>query len=159
VADINDSIAACADNRPTTRDLYGADVFVPCCYGSAHDGPDGCTCWVPVHDSVQAPIDDTMEPEQRTKCCGKCAYRNGSPEREAGRHDELIDHVYSGDRFYCHDGMRQVIEYRHPDGRTAPADAPGGEFVPHVENGVAYKADGSPADICAGWGAHRKAIA
>jgi hypothetical protein len=31
--------------------------YVPCCYGSASDGPAGCTCWRPPFDSEQLSAD------------------------------------------------------------------------------------------------------
>lgn len=142
---------------PDDRDDYtykGDDV--PCCYGGMHHGPAGCTCWEPVYDVEQADPSLARQPETRATCCGDCAYRNGSPERDDDFGVELRDVAGDGSRFYCHVGMRRVAEWRHPSGRTLPGDP--ADYRPPVLGEVAFKADGTPASLCAGWAAHRRAL-
>lgn len=144
------------DSGPDDRGDYRDDEM-PCCMAGAMRGPRACTCWEPVYDLNQAVIPDiTAQPETRATCCHDCAYRNGSPEREDGYEDELRDVAGSGSRFACHQGMRRVIAWRHPDGRELPAGD--GDYQPPILGLVAFKADGSPADLCAGWEAHRKGL-
>lgn len=143
---------------PDDRDDYtyeGADF--PCCTGASMGGPRSCTCWTQVYDIEQAdPKIETTVVETRETCCDDCAYRNGSPEREREYTDELVDIAGDGSRFFCHKGMRRVVAWRHPNGRELPAGA--GDYAPPVVDGVAYRADGTPADLCAGWAAHRRAL-
>lgn len=140
---------------PDDRDEYN-DSEVPCCMAGAMHGPRGCTCWEAVFDIEQA---DPAGGEMgiRAKCCHDCAYLNGSPEREDGYTDELVDLAGTlRDQFACHQGMRRVTVWRHPDGREIPAG--NGDYRPPFVDGVAYKADGTPADLCAGWASHRAAL-
>lgn len=137
------------------RDDYSSHE-APCCMAGAMRGPRACTCWEPVYDLDQAEPDLSGLPATRRECCGDCAYRNGSPERGDGYGDELRDVAGDGSTFACHQGMRRAVAYVHPDGRTIPA--PEGDYQPPVLGAVAYKADGSPADLCAGWSAHRRAL-
>lgn len=133
-----------------------ADEYGFCCYGAAAMGADRCTCWVPVYDAEQAPPRRELETSTRAKCCHDCAYRNGSPERERGDEDDLRELALNAAScddappFYCHDGMRRIVSWRHPDGRELPA-GPGDYVVP--EGSRAFRADGTPADRCAGWAA------
>lgn len=145
------------DGSPDDRDDFDYDAGeVPCCMGSAVRGPRGCTCWTPVFDLDQADPDLDAEPSTRTTCCDDCAYRNGSPERADGQDDELQDIAGDGSRFACHKGMRRVVTWEHPDGREITAEA--GDYQPPMSGPVAFKADGSPAEYCAGWNAHRRAL-
>lgn len=118
------------------------DTAAPCCWGSV-DAPDGCTCWEPVYDLDQQP--DAPGPRRtRDVRCEDCAYRPGSPEHGTG---ELPGP--KSRPFYCHQGMRRVAAFRHPDGRELPAGP--GDYAPPVRDGLPRKADGTPADRCAGW--------
>jgi MoaA/NifB/PqqE/SkfB family radical SAM enzyme len=67
----------------------------------------------------------------------------------------LDDIITRGDIFWCHQGIRRVVEYRHPDGRVYPvpplAAGVDGAYEPPIIDGRPYKADGTPADVCAGW--------
>lgn len=150
--------------------------IVPCCMGAAVGGLSSCTCWEPIFDLEQAtPNVATLRVSiqqgaqlcvvTRPRCCGDCAYRNDSPERRDGRTDELLD-IAGSARFFCHQGMRRVIGWKHPvldpaieaffvDGML-PAGA--GDYRPPIIDAVAFKADGQPADLCAGWNAHRWAL-
>jgi hypothetical protein len=140
------------DDAPTTG----------CCIGEVMGGPSHCTCWEPVYDLEQQPLaDDGVPPDDvpiRAKCCHDCAYRNGSPER-ADPHEEdallALPHQ-EGREFWCHQGLRRAVAYRHPDGRTRPAGD--GDYQPPIgpaARPVAWKADGTVGELCAGWAAHR----
>lgn len=141
-----------------------------CCMGAAAMGPQRCTCWEPVYDLEQAEPDPTavrllgagVQPVTRTVPCHDCAYRPGSPERRGEEgyagNQELLDHIVaSGERFWCHQGMRKPIAWRHPSEATVPVEVDGYD-PPRVE-GVPYKADGQPGEVCAGWAARRRALA
>jgi len=129
-----------------------------CCYGAAVHGAAGCTCWVAVYDQEQAPV-QYGAPAQRTKRCADCAFASGSPERtgdEKMQHSgegELQELVYSRNSFACHIGMRRIVEWRHPSGVVVAA-YPGSYAPPDRSAGRcsewAAKADGTPADACAG---------
>lgn len=124
-----------------------------CCWGEVMDGPTRCTCWEPIYDLKQAePADIDAEPKQNIKCCHDCAYRVGSPEKTRGQQEWLEEIAADGaSRFFCHQGMRRVVAWEHPDG-TRIEEKPGA-YDPIQHGAVAFKADGSPADLCAGWGA------
>jgi hypothetical protein len=63
-----------------------------------------------------------------------------------------------GHRFWCHDGLLRVVQWRHePSGVTIPAHP--ATYTPPVRDGVPYKADGSAGYLCAGWDARRRANA
>lgn len=131
--------------------------------GEAMRGPRGCTCWTPVFDLEQQPIKRFMAPRTRTKCCGDCAYRNGSPERAEEGGTEHLQFIAEPDvpaSFWCHDGMRKVIAWRHPDGREVKVDPDGvDDFQPPIRENAAgvrccWQVDGTPAARCGGWRAH-----
>ncbi len=138
---------------------------VPCCYGSAHNGPGGCTCWEPVHDLEQAPV-QVAEPAVRPECCHDCAYRTGSPESLGdGRYGlsdpgELEDFAGRAGktRFFCHQGSRRVVAWRHPTGAVHPVPEDVRYYDSPVHDLVAYKADGAPQEICAGFAARRRQL-
>lgn len=131
--------------------------WVPCCMGSANGGPRGCTCWEPVFDLEQQPIQPEIRDVVRDRGCDDCAYRPGSPERaDPGEAAELEEHVARGEIFWCHQGIRCAIAYHHPDGRIydpgvrqdyRPPLTPAPDSRP-------YKADGT---LCAGWWARYEA--
>lgn len=135
-----------------------------CCMGAAVYGDRRCTCWTPVYDLEQQPLanggvpPNEAEIPQRTKCCHDCAYRNGSPERERGEGDQLDDWALDGrSEFWCHQGVRKVVAWRHPDGRELPA-AEGDYRPPQTTEPrfAIWKADGTVGERCAGWAACRK---
>jgi hypothetical protein len=133
-----------------------------CCDGSAVKGPQYCTCWTPRFDMDQQPVTEG-EPGTRTALCGDCAYRPGSPERQGDERyngdQEFLDRIVAtGERFFCHAGIRQAVRLVHPSGAEVDllALAPG-DYRPPIVNGIPYKADGSPGDLCAGWAARRRA--
>lgn len=158
------------DSGPDDRDDF-ADDEMPCCMASAMRGPRACTCWEPVYDLEQAEavakfgrdpdlpgvVHEGPTMKTRETCCHDCAYRNDSPERAEGYDEELRDVAGTvGDVFACHEGMRRVVSWRHPDGRELPAGD--GDYAPPMIGGVAFKADGTSADLCAGWAAHRRGL-
>lgn len=151
------------------------DKFPPvgdgsCCWGALLRGPISCTCWEPVYDTEQQPVDQDAArllsagcaPVTRTTMCHDCAYRPDSPEKRG-------DESYNGDAefleriardaegFWCHQGMRIPTGWRHPSGAEI-SGSPGGYTPPRVD-GVPYRADGTPAELCAGWDARRRALA
>lgn len=151
----------------------GAENFPPagdgsCCYGAAIYGPHRCTCWTPVYDLDQQPVDGQsvkllaagVEPVTRRLMCEDCAYRPGSPERSGdpsyvGDADRL-EEIAAADRFWCHQGIRKPVKWRHPSG--VEIDAHPGAYRPPSHDGVPYRADGTPAELCAGWDARRRAL-
>lgn len=126
-----------------------------CCTGSANGTPLDCTCWEPVWDLGQQPVQPGLpRPADPPRMCGDCAYRPGSPER-AGEPShqgdrELLDNlVDNGAPFFCHAGMRRPVKWVHPSGAEIPGHA--ANYRPPIRDGVPYKADGTPGDICSGW--------
>lgn len=145
--------------------VYGP-IVVPdpvggaCCDGSAVKGPQYCLCWEPVFDAGQQPVIEGG-PGRRAVACSDCAYKAGSPERQGderynGDPEFLNRIVATGERFYCHVGIRQAVKLVHPSGAEVDllAVAPG-DYRPPIEDGIPYKADGTPGDLCAGWAARR----
>jgi hypothetical protein len=133
-----------------------------CCWGTAIRGPEHCTCWEPEYDLEQLPISDADSPMPmpRAEMCGDCAFRPDSPERNGdegyennGGLDDLTELVDKGQPFYCHQGMRRIVRWRHPSG--AAADDHPGNYAPPMATianaQIPFKADGTPGDICAGW--------
>lgn len=136
-----------------------------CCIGSAMRGWDHCTCWEKVFDLDQsAPVEIVQRADcaERSSSCNDCAYRQDSPERSGDDYVEenLLDLAETGQPFWCHEGMRRVVALVHPDGRRIdlPDETRFHDYDPLQFDGVAYKADGTPAVICGGWAArHEKA--
>lgn len=126
---------------------------VGCCWGEANDGPEGCTCWVPVYDIAQAPPRPPTDPDDlaaQPVMCGDCAYRKDSPERATPHEEEvLLELPDSGRPFWCHEGMRRPVSWVHPDGREVPGDP--ANWTPPVVGSIPYRADGSPGLLCHGW--------
>jgi hypothetical protein len=138
--------------RDQLEDLMGL-----CCMGVANGGPDYCTCWEPEHDLVQSLQLDADSPlVVAPKCCHDCAYRNGSPERSGDEADWLLELPSEQAIFFCHQGIRRVLRYRHPAGIILPTGP--GDYDPPRGEGRVFRADGSPAEICAGFAAYRSAL-
>lgn len=130
------------------------DVDPGCCYGSAAKGPEACTCWEPQYDKPQQDIVKGLEPVERQDMCHDCAYKFGSPERVEGfDEDWLLSLPISGERFFCHQGMRRILRCRHPSG--AVLEAPPGAYDPPRSGSIAYRADGTPEQLCGGWAARK----
>ncbi len=81
------------------------------------------------------------EPTMRRKCCSDCGCRRDSPLIP---YADVADLAAEGKPFYCHEGA-QFDEYGGFEWDTAQGAAP------------PVKADGTPADLCAGWSAYRRA--
>ncbi len=137
--------------------LHPDDETAGCCYGSAMDGQDACTCWVAVYDVEQT------EPRKptglgdiapRPSMCADCAFRPGSPERgDTFTREALLELPLRGDPFWCHEGMRRPARWEHPDGRVM-AGSPDDWHPARIGSvPIPYRADGSPALLCAGWAA------
>lgn len=125
--------------------------LVPCCMGAAVHGPRSCTCWEPVFDQPQhEPVGDCSRSARRHALCHDCAYRPGSPERsDPETAGGLMSLPEVGQPFYCHQGMRRLVRWEHPDGRTYTPDRD--DYHPGYAEDVPLKADGTPAAICEGW--------
>lgn len=162
--------------------VYGDDICASapwpdagggaCCIGAAVYGPERCTCWEPVYDLEQQPqVPGLLSTAQPTQC-HDCAYRPGSPERNGdegykGDQEALDDYVVRGAPFWCHQGMRHVVKWVHPSGMEVPGHPAAYKPPVVIEQAVAgddstrrplaLKADGTPADLCAGWVARRLA--
>lgn len=131
-----------------------------CCEGSAVRGPQYCTCWATEFDLGQAPPEPEFDPGTRDAMCGDCAFKPGSPERQGDERyngdAEFLDRiVVTGERFFCHVGIRRAVRLVHPAG--AVVEVPPGDYRPPIIDGIPYKADGTPGDLCAGWAARRRA--
>ncbi len=106
-----------------------------------------------------------MQP--RAAPCHDCAFRPGSPERSG---DERYAHSGEGELagiaagrnpFVCHQGMRRVLRWRHPSGAVHEEPTPDRYDPPETRYAampVVWKADGTPADLCAGHCAARRAM-
>lgn len=150
---------------PVIRILAG---LVSCCLGAHEDGPEGCTCWNPIYDVDQAPAVDHPEPGQRSEMCADCAYRPDSPERtgderhKASGEGELDDLARGDNPFWCHQGLRKPVAYKHETlGIVVPADTDAYD-PPMVIVGraqIPIKADGTAGDRCAGWAARKNQLA
>lgn len=143
------------DNLPAV-----GDPDAPCCMGVAERGPESCTCWSPVFDLEQTDPDGLAIAGAMARPCSDCAYRKNSPERRGEEHmrgdEEFLERiVVDGEPFWCHDGMRQVVAWKH-EGTGIRLDLTStGDYRPPVLEGIPYRADGRPGDLCAGWLARR----
>jgi hypothetical protein len=146
---------AWADAHPEDESVRG------CCEGEAYYGPDRCTCWQPVYDVEQLPprppksADDI---EVQHSMCGDCAFRPDSPERaDEWLAESLMSLAEKGTPFWCHDGMRRPVLWRHPDGREIPGDP--ADYQPAMVGPVPFRADGRSGLLCAGWMARAARVA
>lgn len=148
----------CGDGSAPADALRTLTLLRGCCYGAAEYGPDRCTCWEPIYDQEQEPADRAASPGTRSTMCDDCAYRPTSPEAQGDPNYSERPEPGAG-TFWCHQGMRRPVAWRHPAGITV--EATGHFYEPPVlrgpdGEGVPYKADGSPGDRCAGWAAHAR---
>jgi hypothetical protein len=132
-----------------------------CCWEAVDGGLTACSCWEPVYSVDQAdpqPCDiPRNEIPARVTMCGDCAFRPGSPERSTEWHrEELFALADRGEPFFCHDGMRRPLAWRHPTLGEIPGDPD--DWQPPIIDGVPYRAPGEPALMCAGWAARRKTV-
>ena len=128
-----------------------------CCWGAIIHGKDRCTCWVAVYDLEQQPLKPGPM-GLRVRMCDSCAYRANSPEKRGeegyqGDAEFLDGLILTGEFFACHQGIRKPVRWVHPSGAEIPGHPAG--YNPPLRDGVPYKADGTPADLCAGWAARR----
>ncbi len=134
--------------------------FYGCCDGEMIKGARYCICWVPVYDQEQAPPIPPGDGEIRPRdtLCGDCAYRPDSPEMSNALDAETLRSLpLKGRTFFCHEGMRRVARWDHPDGRTVPGAA--GDYRPTFDpQGRPYQANGRVGLLCAGWAACSRAI-
>lgn len=151
----------CRNDAAPYDALRTISALATCCLGACQDGPMGCTCWEPEYDFDQtAPT--AAEPATRLIMCSTCAYRPTSPERRGDPNYELSDdELPTGEvPFWCHQGMRKPLRWRHPLGITV--EATGDYYDPPMilagHQPVPYKADGTPGDRCAGWAAARRRL-
>lgn len=143
------------DDATAARLLADGPWF--CCLSAAEahtpeDAVRDCTCWTPIHDleqttGIHGPAD--ARPDQ----CHDCAYLattatdpDAYPEQ---RERDLLFELGPDQPFICHQGMRRTIGWRHPAGHVI--DAPRGAYDPPERGSLAWKADGTPADLCAVW--------
>lgn len=146
-------------------DWTGPADGVPCCLGTAVNDWDACTCWQPIYDPPEQARMLRGEVTVMPGMCGDCAYRPGSPERRgspdaaADGHD-LDDLAISGERFWCHDGMRRIVAMRHTGtGETIEITGQHHYDPPIDWLGIPHRVDGTPGALCAGWDARRRAWA
>lgn len=125
----------------TPEDIAAGNQW--CCYGDAEYGPTGCTCWDPVYDLEQKPPVITAVSGTRRTRCVDCAFRADSPERADGMVLEALPN------FMCHQGIRRPVAFVHPDGRRREVHD-SADYQPPIIGGIPYRADGRPADECAG---------
>lgn len=143
-----------AKAHPDEDDPTVPDELRWCCYG-ATSYLDRCTCWEPVWNVEQQlprlPVElEHLQP--RAKVCGDCAFRKDSPERsDAWQEETLLSLAERGQPFWCHDGMRRPVEWRHPHGITIAGDT--ADWQPPIVHAVPFRADGTPGLLCAGWAA------
>lgn len=155
----------CAGNSAPSPVIRILAELATCCLGAAEEGPHACTCWEPVYDLEQQPVQEDLAAVAgtREKACDNCAYRAGSPEREGddryqGSEDGDLERFARDGVFWCHQGMRKPVLWRHRLGIEVAADSDAYE-PPMVRCGpelVPFKADGTPGERCAGWAALRR---
>lgn len=146
------------DAQIATLDPNGVGWF--CCWDAVLEGEDGdtaasirgCTCWTPVYDLEQHDP-EPGPPRTRAEQCHDCAYL-AATGREPDRYPEQRDRdrlfeLGPDEPFYCHVGMRRIVAWEHPDGHRV--EAVQDDYASPVRGRTAYKADGTPADRCAGW--------
>lgn len=146
------------------------DADVPCCMAAVNTDGRSCTCWEPIRldlddlhrvdvDQVVAELRDTPPtsrlcegpPAIRPTMCGDCAYRPGSPERQRADGEQLDYSIR--DRFYCHDGMPAVVAWWHPPTGTVTRVQDRAHYAPEIRADLAWRHDGRPGTLCAGWAA------
>lgn len=54
-------------------------------------------------------------------------------------------------RFFCHDGVRRILAWDHPDGTRIVLPPEEIDHIGDANMGRTFKADGKPLDICHGW--------
>jgi hypothetical protein len=123
-----------------------------CCESAVFSDGRDCACWVAVYSPTPTRDVQAGPPRIRTSRCRDCAYRPDSPERKAG--EELKASLR--EPFTCHQGMPVLLGYTHPDPDVglclwAPGLFDRDNFGPIMVGDRSWKADGTTADLCAGW--------
>jgi hypothetical protein len=140
--------------HPDEDDPTVPDELRWCCYG-ATSRLDSCTCWEPIWNREQQPPQlpvQLTDLQPRDWLCGDCAFRKDSPERSSEYEEEtLLGLAERGQPFWCHDGMRRPLEWRHPHGLTIAGDP--ADWQPPIVHAIPFRADGTPGLLCAGWAA------
>lgn len=146
-------------------------ALLHCCYGAMR-GLDSCTCWTPIYDRDQqdpVPLPAGFDAATREEMCVDCAYRPDSPERTGSEHvahtdDGELDYIARNSTFWCHQGMRKIVAWRHDKlGITIEqydgVDNYGAPLV-HGDDGLPtpLKVDGTPGERCAGWSARKRQL-
>lgn len=144
-----------ANAHPDDNDPAVPDALRWCCYGTASGDLSDCTCWQPVWNVEQQPPVLPVAREQlvpRARGCSDCAFRKDSPERQDEWQEEtLLSLAERGQPFWCHDGMRRPLQWRHPHGITVDGDP--ADWQPPIVHSIPFRADGTPGLLCAGWAA------
>lgn len=134
-------------------DLPAPDPEVPCCETAAYSNGKACSCWEPIFSAPTPPVLLEGPQAPRPKMCHDCAYRPGSPERTEVDGEQLEAPL--SQPFQCHDGMPKLLGWTHPElpGACLVAAAIGDRdsFGPVIRGAQSWRADGTPALMCAGW--------
>lgn len=142
-----------ADAHPDEDDESVPPEMFWCCEGSASRGLHACTCWQPVYEQEQAaPVPPTSAADLavRDRGCTDCAFHADSPERSTPWGEESLFRLAdNGTPFWCHDGMRRPLRWKHPAGPVI--DGSPHDWQPPMRGGIPYRADGRPGLLCAGW--------
>lgn len=142
--------------------ICGPGLYLPapdktdlCCWESIDSNGKECSCWEPIVWPEPTRKLQRGPAAIRPSMCGDCAYRPGSPERAAEGGEQLDAAPW--DPFHCHDGMPKVVGFTHPKVPDVSFLAywvgDRDDYKPLQAGGRAWKADGSPAVLCGGWGA------
>lgn len=87
-------------------------------------------------------------PVEATVCCDSASYNGLRACTCPGR----------GEPFWCHDGIRRPVAWRHPNLPGVVIPGSPSDYQPPMIGGVPFRADGRPAALCAGWVARAAAI-
>lgn len=156
----------CGSTSAPSGALRVLTELATCCLGAAEGGPLDCTCWEPEYDLEQSGRLLSERPiVTRAVMCADCAYRPDSPERSGderfkGSEEGELERIAALEVFWCHQGMRKPVRWRHRLGIVVEAATDAYEPPMRLvdDEPVPFKADGSPGDRCAGWAAHRRAL-
>lgn len=124
------------------------DEWRGCCYSELRES---CTCWEPIWDVPPPVFDASLPTEVRLEMCGGCAYRPGTDAWTCRTASDLP--ADTAKRFYCHEGARRILGYRHPDGTEIMLPPEEIDHKGDEHDGRPFFRDGTPAPYCAGWAA------